>query len=252
MADLVMYSYLLAGLLEILIPLLLGFYIKRKFGTEWRVYAIGGIMFMLSLIRIPLNNVVSTFAQDLSGFVPWILLFGFPSLMAGIFEEIARYLAFRYLVRAHSNENGLMYGAGHGGVESVFIVGISVTTIGLLLVFSPSSIPLDQLMTIYSIPFWMPFVGLYERIMAMMLQMGLSIIVLQTFIKEDYTYLLMAVLFHFTVDFLALTALGSYGILGAEIVVTVSTVVICYFVWRNYMETIWRKSSSEEDTAQTI
>jgi hypothetical protein len=48
-------SFIVSGLLEIIIPLGIGFYITRKFGTSWKNWFIGALMFLLSLVRIPLN-----------------------------------------------------------------------------------------------------------------------------------------------------------------------------------------------------
>jgi uncharacterized membrane protein YhfC len=39
--------YLTAGFLEIIIPIIIGFYIVKKYGASWRVFAIGAIMFIL-------------------------------------------------------------------------------------------------------------------------------------------------------------------------------------------------------------
>jgi uncharacterized membrane protein YhfC len=232
MVDLIPLSYLTAGLLEIVIPLSLGVYVWRRLGAEWRVFLVGGVMFLISLVRIPLNSAVSAYASNISGFAASLLLFVFPSLTAGVFEEGARYLAFRYLVRDHTVKNGVMYGAGHGGIESIFIAGLNVTIIGLSLAFSPDSLPLDYMFGIYSAPFWLPFVGLYERVLAMAIQIGLSVIVLQTFVRGDYRYLVAVVLVHFAVDFVMLMAISSFGIGVGEMVATVFAVAIPYTAWK--------------------
>jgi len=47
--------FIVSGFLEIIIPIILGLYIIRKFGTSWRNWFVGALMFILSLIRLPLN-----------------------------------------------------------------------------------------------------------------------------------------------------------------------------------------------------
>ena len=49
-------------------------------------------------------------------------------LMAGLFEETGRYLAFSFALKKYraKNVNALMYGAGHGGFEAIVIVGLTM------------------------------------------------------------------------------------------------------------------------------
>ena len=48
-------------------------------------------------------------------------------LMAGLFEETGRFLAFKTVLkkRLGNDENALMYGAGHGGVEAILLLGFA-------------------------------------------------------------------------------------------------------------------------------
>ena len=47
-------------------------------------------------------------------------------LAAGLFEETGRYLTMRFLMKGKwTRENALMYGAGHGGLEAVLILGMA-------------------------------------------------------------------------------------------------------------------------------
>lgn len=52
------------------------------------------------------------------GSYTYALLVAFPSLTAGIFEESARYIAYKYIVKDHSFGNGLTLGSGHGGIDT--------------------------------------------------------------------------------------------------------------------------------------
>ena len=48
-------------------------------------------------------------------------------LAAGVFEETGRFLACKFLMKKRSdNKNAIMLGIGHGGIESVLIIGISM------------------------------------------------------------------------------------------------------------------------------
>jgi uncharacterized membrane protein YhfC len=224
-------AYLVSGALEILVPLGLGYALRRRLGVSWRWFYVGGVMFLASLIRFPLNRYVSSAVLTLgygSTLTTFILL-AFPSLTAGIFEEGARYVAYRYVVDEHSLENGLMYGAGHGGIESVFIVGINVVTLGVLMLFKPALIPPPILDSILISPAYLPLVGLYERLGAMTLQVGLSVMVLEYFRRRDVRYLVGAVALHFLVDFVALATM-KYGWVYPELAITVVALAMGYWV----------------------
>ena len=213
-------SLIAAGLLEIVYPIALAFYVKRRLNTDWRIFFIGCAMFLASLIRIPLNSYASTaiLGADL-GQATMILLLVFPSLTAGVFEEGARYIAYRLLVKEHTLENGVMYGAGHGGIESIFVVGVGVLSAGVIILTNPSLFPAWQLQGLAATPLYLPFVGFYERFMTIIIQIGLSLMVLESFRRKDLRYLAAAVVLHFLIDFVAILVVG-YGVLYAELAVT--------------------------------
>jgi len=229
--------YFISGALEILIPFGLGYTLKRRLGVSWRLFFVGGLMFIASLIRFPLNNYVSyaVLTQGYGNTLTALILAAFPSLTAGVFEEGARYVAYRYLVDEHSLRNGLMYGAGHGGIESVFIVGINVLTLGVLMLVNPFMIPPQLLESILVSPAYLPLVGLYERLGAMTLQIGLSVMVLEFFRRRDVRYLVGAVALHFLVDFVALTTLR-YGWVYSELTITVVALGMVYWLIKKAKE----------------
>ncbi len=213
-------SFAAAGFLEIAYPIALAFYIRKRLGTGWRIFYVGCAMFLASLIRIPLNNYASLWIMGADlGQATMVLLTAFPSLTAGVFEEGARFVAYRFVVKEHTLMNGFMYGAGHGGIESIFLAGINVFIIGVLVLTNPSAIPAWQLAGVEETPLYLPFVGFYERIMAIAIQIGLSVMVLESFRRKDLRYLGAAVLIHFIID-LAVLMIISYGVLYAELMTT--------------------------------
>jgi len=225
-------SFFIAGVLEIAVPLLLGLTLHRRLGGGWRTYAIGCVMFALSLVRIPLNNAVSqTLMRMCSGALLGYLPLAFPSLTAGLFEESARFVAFRLLIKERSWEEGVMYGAGHGGFESMLLVGVTVLSTAVIITFFPSMMPPEQLQAISVLPAYMPLVGLYERLMAITIQIGLSVLVLQCFIHMRLIYFGLAIALHFVIDFVAL-ATAPFGILWSELAVTAFAAALYLYVRR--------------------
>lgn len=227
-----LFTFFAAGILEIAIPIALGGALRKSLNVGWRIYAIGCCMFILSMVRLPLNQVGSMLiAQSISGTLAWLLMRAFPAFTAGLFEEAARFIAFRLLVKDHRWEEGVMYGAGHGGIESILLVGLTVLTTATTLAFFPASLPSEQLNIIATLPWYIPLIGLYERLIAIVIQIGLSVMVLQCYTQDKKWYLVFAVATHFGIDFSVL-AIIQYGVFWAELVATLFAVTLYIYLMR--------------------
>jgi len=223
--------FIVSGLLEIIIPLIIGFYLTRRLGTSWKTWFVGALMFIVSLIRIPLNTFVSQLVlSSPNSPITFSLLVLIPSLTAGLFEETARYVGFRYLIKDDTYEKGLMYGAGHGGIESILIVGVSVLSVGVILFTSPEVLPPGQLEAILATPAYLPLVGLYERLMVMIIQIGLSIMVLESVRRKDARHLLAAIGIHALLNFMSISVAG-FGVIISELLITGFAVGVGYWAY---------------------
>lgn len=216
----IVISYLVSGLIEILLPLVFAYLLIKRFHTSWKIWFIGALMFMVSLVRSPLNNYLTelVISGTITNLTFW-LIYLIPSFTAGVFEETARYIGLRYLVKNESYQNGLTYGAGHGGIESIVLVGVNVVTIGIILVTSSETLSSIQLDAILATPWYLPLVGVYERVMVMTIHISLSIMVLESLRQKKIQYLLLAIIGHTAINYLSVSAVG-YSILYAEMVVT--------------------------------
>ena len=112
--------------LMIAMPLGLAVYLSRKLKTEWRLFGVGVLTFILSQVfHIPFNIwLLRPLLQNLGLSLPQpglqLAVVGlFYGLSAGLFEEITRYLGYRFWIKDERDwESALMYGAGHGGIEA--------------------------------------------------------------------------------------------------------------------------------------
>src|SRR5690606_30347694 len=135
-------------------------------------------------------------------------------LSAGVFEEIGRYLAFRFPLRRDlSWQNGVAYGLGHGGIEAIVLVGITYINnivislmintgqfenlIGPGLDAATAALIKDQLINTPPIYF---LIGGLERFFTLFIQVGLSLVVLYGVITRQIRYLIYAVLLHTLVN----------------------------------------------------
>ncbi len=113
-------------------------------------------------------------------------------LLAGIFEETARYILFRYILKnARTWKEGILVGLGHGGVEALLLGILAAVTFVTMIGYrsidlsTVPSIPADQLElarqqvgTYWSSPWYAALLGLVERIFAICLHLSFSVMVL--------------------------------------------------------------------------
>ncbi len=224
-------SEIVSGILEIIIPIAVGVYIARRLGGRYTVFLIGGVLFLVSLIRLPLNVYVSQWVGiNFTGQAAILLALAFPSLTAGVFEEGFRYLGLRYAVKDRGIEAGVMYGAGHGGFESIFLVGGSVLSTAIVIWLNPGIIPASQLAALEATPVWLPLVGVYERIIAISFHIGMGVLLLRAITQGRPVYIGAAVATHFLFNFVTLYA-TLYGVFASEAVATVFGAGALYYAY---------------------
>jgi uncharacterized membrane protein YhfC len=122
-----------------------------------------------------------------------VLYIMYGSLMAGLFEETARFLSFAILKRKYDGiGTGLAYGIGHGGIESILLVGLAMINT-ILLSITVNAGNLDtitgglradvaaqvnaQLHTVLTTPAHLFLVSGLERVFAISIQLALSVAV---------------------------------------------------------------------------
>jgi uncharacterized membrane protein YhfC len=119
-----------SALIGIAIPVVLFLVFRKKYKADILPFFIGCAVFIVFALLIESFTHKLIFATDTGKTIlnnTWIYgIYG--GLMAGLFEETGRYTAFKTVLRRKrgNNQNALMYGAGHGGFEAVYILGVSM------------------------------------------------------------------------------------------------------------------------------
>ncbi|MCZ2127975.1 MAG: YhfC family intramembrane metalloprotease [Anaerolineales bacterium] len=198
----------------ILLPLLAGWYFSRKFNLSWKLFLAGGLTFIASQIpHIPLVMALNATLQSL-GLVATALILG---LLAGLFEETARYVLFKFILKnSRSWKEGFFVGLGHGGTEAILLGVISAATfIGMLAYRSMdssalASVPPEQLelakqqiAMYWSVPWYHTLLGLAERVFAICAHLALSTMVLYGLVSKKAYWYWLAVLWHTALDAVA-------------------------------------------------
>ncbi|ATB27799.1 YhfC family intramembrane metalloprotease [Melittangium boletus] len=243
-------SFVFAIAFDVLLPVVLVLVARRRLGFAWKTVGIGALAFTLSqlLTRVPAVQAVQYLLRDvLKESTPLLSLwFVVLSLTAGLFEETARWIAFKYPLKAFRRwRDAVGFGLGHGGLESAVLVG-GLAAIGLVNVvvltrmdLSSLSLPPEQLEQIRAakeqvaaMRWWEPLLGAYERVGAMALQVGMTVLVLQCFLRSQRRWYWAAVGFHSLANLLTVLVARSVGNVAAEGVLTVFALVAVGFTLR--------------------
>ncbi len=239
----------------LLYPLILGFIAWKRLHVGWRYFGFGALVFFVFQVitRVPLVSVLGqVVAPQLRA--SRLFLFGWIfalALTAALFEEIGRYAGYRLLMRREEKtwNKAVMYGLGHGGLESILLVGLlGLLTLVNVLILSSSGLDMipapqraqvqQQLAAIAAQPAWQPLLGAWERLWTLPLHVALSVIVLQVFRRGKLAWLWLAIAAHTLVDFTSIALLQLLGPakmssqLIVEGVVAVFGLIAIWIIWR--------------------
>ena len=183
---------------------------KKKYKINLSVLGLGAVAFFVSsqVLEKIVHLIVLHPQKD--GTVP--LMTGNPLLyviygicMAALFEETARLIFFKWLEKKRTLEDSdaLAYGLGHGGLELLYL-GMG-SLISLLILFSllessnpdlATLLPKNTLETVQSLSGWQVYLLGVERVLALVMQIGLSFWVYQAVRQKNWIYLVTAYGFH--------------------------------------------------------
>ena len=240
------------ALLGFAIPVFLVWWAVKKHNANLSTILIGAATFFV--FALVLESLVHrlVLAGDrgaaIQGNVLYYALYG--GLMAGLFEETGRFLSMKFLLKKEPTETkpGVSYGLGHGGIEMVLLFGfsmISVLTMAVmvnagqtdaLLAKTPEAsqaaltAQFEQIKTTSAGTY---LYGLMERLSALTLHMGLSILV-WTAVRKGGKWLWLfpaAILLHALADGLTVIISKSASITAVELIVMAFAVAVAGLAW---------------------
>ncbi|HJT58376.1 MAG TPA: YhfC family glutamic-type intramembrane protease [Ktedonobacteraceae bacterium] len=245
---------LIASLFAIAYPLVLALIAHRRLRVSWKYFAFGLLIFLIFQVvtRVPivtvLGRVLAPQLKASTAFLyTWLAIL---ALTAGLFEEIGRYIGYRWFMGKEEKtwNKAVMYGLGHGGLESILLVGgLSLLTLVNVVVLSSinlNTLPaaqhaqvVQQINAINAEPAWLPLLSAWERLWTLPVQVALSVIVLQVFRRGSILWLVLAILAHAVFDFITVALVQVLGAgkistnLTVEVVVAVVGLVAIWVVW---------------------
>ena len=235
------------ALLGFAVPVCLAVWLVRKHHARISTILIGAgtfIVFALVLESI-LHQLVlkGPHGASILGNTLRYALYG--GLAAGVFEETGRFLSMKFLMKKEPAKPlpGIAYGVGHGGVEMLIIFGITMINNLVISALINSGqadaifakVPeeaaaqvqaqLDQLQTLGAGTL---LIGLWERISALILHLGLSMLVWVAVRKGGKWLWLFptAIALHALVDAGAVLLQKSAGMVTLELIVTAEALAV--------------------------
>lgn len=229
-------TYAINFLGMILLPVIAAIYISRKFKLSWKLFLAGGLTFIASqILHIPL--VLALTSTMLSwGIIPYAIALG---LLAGIFEETARYILFKFIRKDSKTWNeGVFIGLGHGGTEAIIFGILAAVGFFTMLAYRSMdlstipSIPADQLelakqqvAAYWSTPVYMTLLGAVERIFAICLHISLSVMVLYSIVNKKPVWFWIALLWHAIVDAVTVYLIQQISMLALEGIIGIFAII---------------------------
>lgn len=222
------------------VPIGVLIYLLVKKKEYLKPFLMGVVVFVVSQVclRIPLLNIVlaqTSWYQSLSNLHP-ISYSIFLGITAGIFEEVGRYCGFNYgLKRNRSFKDGVAFALGHGGIEAILLAGISSLYNLLILLYisfghtsgTILGVDIQTAIASFSSASYLSIIVIgIERIFAMCIHLGLTMLVLYGVNKNKIGYLLLAMFIHGVVDFGAVLL----GIFGFNTIIIESWCLLCALI----------------------
>ena len=229
------------------VPVCLAWWMIRKYKMRLSTILIGAatfIVFALVLEALVHKIVLSGERGALiQGKTLYYALYG--GLMAGLFEETGRFLSMKYLLKKEPSDalTGAAYGVGHGGAEMILVFGFTMVSNLVLSVMINtgqaesilSSAPGEaraqiaaQFAQLQELRAGTLLTGVWERLSALILHVGLSLMVWTTVRKGGRWLWLFpaAILLHSLVDACAVVLVKNADMLVVELIVFALAVAI--------------------------
>jgi uncharacterized membrane protein YhfC len=246
-------AILLTGqtLMVVLGVLLLGWWLHWQRAARPSTWGWGALAFVASqAVRLPLligiTIAAGPYFTDLDPEIAFWINFAILTTTSGLFEETARYVVLRYAARdARRWRDGVMFGAGHGGIEAILIFGFGLfSSLTLLLTGDALVAQLQatapdqvgalqaQIDTVRNLEPWTLLLGIWERVLAITLHIALSLLVLRTVRDRHWIWWLVAAVWHAAFNGTALLVVRYAGIWQAEAALTLLSALSVYVIVR--------------------
>lgn len=256
---------LLFGIAIIVIPPII---MKKKYKASLKVFFIGCAVWFIftqileALLHSLILNVLPV-GKIISNNIFLYAVYG--GLAAGIFEEVGRLLAMKFVLKDKyvNPHNSIMYGFGHGGFEAFYILSIGMISNLLFSVMINTgmmdklyetvsdSVAVNLRVTVQQLINISPATFLaspIERISAVILHIALSILVWTAVVKKKNALFLLAIALHTFVD-MGTVLINHYS--GGNLILVEGIVLFLAAAIAYYAAVVFEKYLVEEKSAES-
>ena len=243
------------------LPVFLACWMVKKYKVRWSTILIGAATFIIFalVLESTVHNIVlkGPHGDAILNNKLYFALYG--GLMAGLFEEIGRFVAMKCFMKKEPDRimPGVAYGVGHGGAEMLLLFGIgTISSLAMaiminsgqtdaLLAKAPANAleqaqaQLDAVAAATASDYVM---GIWERITAIILQLSLSVIV-WTAVRRGRKWLWLlpaAILIHAIVDGVVVYLQNSVSMFSLELICFCEALLVAFIslliarkAWKN-------------------
>lgn len=209
---------IISALLSTGVPIALLIFVRKKYGAPIIPALVGALAFVLFALVLEQQMHMLVLKPAADGTIalrsqPFLyMLYG--CFAAGIFEETARFISFHILKRRFQGiKTAVSYGIGHGGTEAILIAGLAMIN-NAVFAFMVNSNGIEsftagengaliaqQIQALAATPPSMFLVSALERMSALAIQIGLSVIVFYSVYPKRRLWLFpLAILIHAVID----------------------------------------------------
>ena len=270
MANSVLITWALALAVMFGFPIWLGIWFCRRYRASWTALLYGALVFFVFqlILRVPATGLLGPLVAPYlrASRAALALYLAALAFSAGLFESVGRWAGYRWLFRSRLRydwRHGVAYGIGHGGIESILLVGLtSATNLALAILFTrldasslqrliPEPI-LPQLLSaqqqLLSVTWRDPLWAALERVLSIPFHIAMSLLVLQVFTRGQNRWLWIAILAHGLVDFCVVMS-ASFFRLPHEVTYAFLAACAIGALWLIHE---WRPTGGAQETAEPV
>lgn len=235
------------------VPIVLCIFVRKKYQGSWLGLLTGALTFMIAAMMLEqmVHSVVFMAAGEaITGNIWLYAVYG--AVAAAIFEECGRYFAMKRVLKKReqlNKENVLMYGIGHGGIEAILVTGFAyVNNILTSFLVNNGGIQsnlesldevsreaaIQSLGALGATDSLIFYLGGVERVLALALQIALSVLVYEAVKYGVQKYFLAALGIHFGVNFVTVIIAQYLPVAAAELVLLVMVAAVGWFAYQLY------------------
>jgi len=243
-------AFVASLLIQVGYPLAVTLVVRRRTRASWHLFAYGAAVYAVFQlftwlpISVYLDTVVGArLASEELAFL-WLVAM---ALTTSLLEEGGRWVGYRYLFPRRSFQlswrNGVMYGLGHGSLETVILIAgltfiyflaylllsrLNLETLLASMSLEDSQAVGDALRGIVNTSWDQPLVVALERVLTLPHQVAWALLVMQSRLWHQKRWFGYAVLYHFTV---AVMVPGLARLAGFAVAETVNAGLAALSVW---------------------